>query len=122
MSEYQQQNFEDFIKNLNDELYSIDQKYSNETDNENCTKCLEKLTVYTRCTTHLLNNCYGRHSSQSAGEIESVPRRSNANIHDDMNLVRTRLEHRIQMDEQAIDSLSQGRHEQFVVQSRQIYG
>lgn len=92
MSENQQQNFEDFIKNRNTELHIVDQKYSNKMSKANY-------------TTDLI--------------INSIPSRSmctdaNTNIQDDMNLVRNCLDNRLQMDEQAIDALLQGKHKNMV--------
>lgn len=113
MSENQVQNFGDFVQSLNDELHTVDQKYSDDGENANCAKCWEKLNIYARYTTNLINN--GRYYSRDISENESIPSRSlcsdgNTNIQANMNAVRSCLHNRIQMEDQAIDSLLQGKH------------
>lgn len=108
MSENSQQNFKDFVKNLNDELSGIDQKYPDANESDNCAKGLEKLNVYTRFTTDLINSglCYAlEYSENGTIAIENL-QSQNA-----LNDVRNVLNNRIEMEEQAIDSLLKGKDE-----------
>lgn len=112
MSEHLQ-NFEDFIKNLNDDLDTVDEKYPDEQESDNCAKCLEKLNIYTRYTMALINSkCY--HSRDNVESQQSIPSPlctdGNPKIQDDLNVVRNVLDNRIQLEEQAIDSLLEGKN------------
>lgn len=104
------QNFEDFIKNLNDDLDTVDEKYPDEQESDNCAKCLEKLNIYTRYTMALINS----NSRDNVESQQSIPSPlctdGNPKIQDDLNVVRNVLDNRIQLEEQAIDSLLEGKN------------
>lgn len=99
MSENLHQNFEISVKNLNDELTCIDQKYPNRDESDNCAKCMEKLNVYTRFTTDLINNslCQSPDLSENENDSEESPSQNASDVAT------------IQMQERAIDSLIQGK-------------
>lgn len=102
-------NFEEFIQNLNDELDAVSQKYPNgEGENYDCG--LEKLKIFTRYTTALINS---RSYSDDNVRTESTPNRfmcadGNAKIQNDLNAVRNGLDRSNQVEEQAVESLLKG--------------
>lgn len=105
------ENFKEFVKNLNAEMNAVNRKYPNAEDN-NCGSCLEKLNIFTRYTETLADNCQNLHGKV---HTESMPSGSictgaNTKIRDDLNVVRNCLENRIQMEEQAIETLLEGRN------------
>lgn len=106
------ESFEVFLKNLNDDLNTIDEKYPNDEENDSCTKCMEKLNIYTRYTMALINSGWF-HARDNAEATQSIPSRSlctdgSSKIQEDLIAVRNCLDDRIQLEEQAIDSLFQG--------------
>lgn len=111
MSEHLQ-NFEDFLKSLNGELSALDEKHPADEKNDSCTKCLEKLNIYTRSTMSLLNSGWYHALHKNAVEVtasRSLCTDGHAKIQQDFNVVRNCLDNRIQLEEQAIDSLVQGK-------------
>lgn len=102
MSENLQQ--ENIVKNFQDELDSIDEKYQDDTESENCAKCLEKLNIYTRFVADLIN----LHGDLDDVSISSTLEETNAKIQYDLNVVRDCLDNRKEIEKHAIDSLSEG--------------
>lgn len=97
MSENLQQ--EKIIKDLQDALDSIDEKYHDDTGN--CEKCIEKLNVYTRFVTDLCDKGVCSHYQQ---DLEATT----AKVQHDLNTVRDCLGSRKEIEKQAIESLSEG--------------
>lgn len=97
MSENLQQ--EIIMKDLQDALDSIDEKYQDDT--ENCAKCTEKLNIYTRFITGLSNRDSGPICQQ---DLDA----KNAEIQEDLKTVRDCFDSRKEIENQAIASLSEG--------------
>lgn len=108
MSENLQQ--ENIVKNFQDELDSIDEKYQDDTESENCAKCLEKLNIYTRFVADLIDRglFHNLHGDLDDVSISSTLEETNAKIQYDLNVVRDCLDNRKEIEKHAIDSLSEG--------------
>lgn len=100
------------VKSLQDELDRIDRKYPDDSESDNCAKCLEKLEVYTRFTPDLVDSSRYSHV-QDDFYIETLSNtldEVNAKIRNDLIVARDCLENRKEIEREAIDSLVEGKH------------
>lgn len=124
MSENSQPLFNDFyeyVDRMKAELASVDAKYSQNDEADECEKYCEKLNIYTRYTDDLINNCVqylgviehlrkelaaSNNDTSSIGSNSSI---CDATVQADVNFIRKCLESRTEMEEKAFDSLMQGK-------------
>lgn len=110
MSENLQQN--KIMENLQEELDRIDEKYPDDNENDNCARCFEKLDIYGRYLPDLMDNTP---YDNFRDEFDIVPysntiEDSKAKIQHELNVARDCLDNRKDIEKQAIDSLSEGKH------------
>lgn len=113
------------IKKFQDELDRIDQKYPEDTDIDNCAKCFEKLSAYTRFTMDLIDS--GRHyhfhdhPKMVSDETVSIKlEETKAKIQLDLNVVRDSLGNQEEIEKQANDSILEGKHKKLRTEKKII--
>lgn len=100
---------ENLIKNLQNALNSIDEKYPDELDSENGEKCLEKLNVYVQFTMDLLNTgLHPHHGVDDASMPCAALEGTFAKVQHDFDTVRDYLVNENEIEKRAIESLSEG--------------
>lgn len=105
------ENFEEFLKNLNEELEAVCQQHPNDDgENDDCADFSDKLNIFSRYMMELIDS-----GLCDDVEIESTPSQSmctdgNTKIQSDLNKVRICLENHIQLADHAIDSLLEGKN------------
>lgn len=101
---------ENEVHNCQDELHGIVGSHSERSVNEKCAEIIEKINIYNDFITYLLNRVVFPHLDDDCNDVAlpSTLEDANSKIQCDLNVVRDCLDNRKQIEEHAIDLLSEG--------------